>query len=281
MLLDGLEFDVQLVGKGFSGECGVIYQDVDDTLGRLAEGACLYRGTFCGYRGSFSGYRVFFFIGEAPLFNQLRELFVRDAVVDIGDDGVEGGLVGAEGRLLVRRVGVELRGERQNFSEAGAAFFHIVHLREYIGNDRVAPQGGYGVNVKILDEGAVDHSAGCGEFDAVVVDVDVKFTSNYRVLTMNEVIDEHFGDGPFGVFGEVEPVGGELVPALGRVGFDEVLAVFQEPEDVALELGVVDGIVFMQAAPPGADYAGLIDGAFIGEDEAGIGEEAVWCDESE
>lgn len=115
MLLDGLEFDVQLVGKGFSGECGVIYQDVDDTLGRLAEGACLYRGTFCGYRGSFCGYRVFFFIGEAPLFNQLRELFVRDAVVDIGDDGVEGGLVGAEGRLLVRRVGVELRGERQNF----------------------------------------------------------------------------------------------------------------------------------------------------------------------
>ena len=38
LLLDGLEFDVQLVGKGFPGQRGVIYQGVDDTLGRLAEG---------------------------------------------------------------------------------------------------------------------------------------------------------------------------------------------------------------------------------------------------
>ena len=66
LLLDGLEFDVQLVGKGFPGQRGVIYQGVDDTLGRLAEGACLYSGTFCGYRGSFSGYRVFFFICGLP-----------------------------------------------------------------------------------------------------------------------------------------------------------------------------------------------------------------------
>ena len=66
MLLDGLEFNVKLVGKGFPCQRGVIYQGVDDTLGRLAEGACLYRGTFCGYRGSFSGYRVLFFIGGLP-----------------------------------------------------------------------------------------------------------------------------------------------------------------------------------------------------------------------
>ena len=66
LLLDGLEFDVQLVGKGFPGQRGVIYQGVDDMLGRLAEGACLYSGTFCGYRGSFSGYRVFFFISGRP-----------------------------------------------------------------------------------------------------------------------------------------------------------------------------------------------------------------------
>lgn len=59
LLLDGLEFDVQLVGKGFPGQRGVIYQGVDDTLGRLAEGACLYSGTFCGYR-------VFFFICGLP-----------------------------------------------------------------------------------------------------------------------------------------------------------------------------------------------------------------------
>lgn len=281
LLLDGLEFNVQLVGKGFSRQRGVVYQGVDDTLGRLAEGACLYRGTFCGYRGTFCGYRVFFFIGETPLFNQLRKLFVRDAIVDIGNDCMEGGLVGAERRLLVRCVGVELGRKGQDLPEAGAAFLHIVHLREYIGDDGVAPQGGYGVDVKILDEGAVDHSAGCDEFDAVVVDVDVEFTSNHRVLTMNEVVYKYFCNSPFGVFGEVEPVGGEFVPALGCVGFDEVLAVFQEPEEVALEFGVVDGIVFMQAAPPGADYAGLIDGAFIGEEEAGIGEEAVWCDESE
>lgn len=266
MLLDGLEFDVQLVCKGFPCQRGVIYKGVNDALGRLAEGACLYRGTFCDYRGSFSGFRVFFFIGEAPLFNQLRKLFVRYTVVDVGDDGVEGGLVGAEGGLLVRRVGVEFRGERENFPEAGASFFHIVHLREHIGYDGVSPQGGYGVDVKILDEGAVDHSSGCGEFDAVVIDVDVEFASNHRVLAMDQVIDEHFGDGPFGVFGEVEPVGGKLVPALGGVGFDEVLAVFQEPEEVALEFGIVDGIVFMEAAPPGADYAGLVDGTFVGEE---------------
>lgn len=37
----------------------------------------------------------------------------------------------------------------------------------------------------------------------------------------------------------------------------------------------------MQAAPPGADYAGLIDRALISEEEAGIGEEAVWCDKTE
>ena len=66
LLLDGLEFNVKLVGKGFPCQRGVIYQGVDDTLGRLAEGACLYSGTFCGYRGSFSGYRVFFFISGLP-----------------------------------------------------------------------------------------------------------------------------------------------------------------------------------------------------------------------
>ena len=90
LLLDGLEFDVQLVGKGFPRQRGVVYQGVDDTLGRLAEGACLYRGTFCGYRGTFCGCRVFFFIGATPLFNQLRKLFVRDAIVDIGNDCMEG-----------------------------------------------------------------------------------------------------------------------------------------------------------------------------------------------
>ena len=83
LLLDGLEFNVQLVGKGFSRQRGVVYQGIDDTLGRLAEGACLYRGTFCGYR-------VFFFIGETPLSNQPRKLFVRDAIVDIGNDCMEG-----------------------------------------------------------------------------------------------------------------------------------------------------------------------------------------------
>lgn len=59
MLLDGLKFNVQLIGKGFPCQRGVIYQGVDDTLGRLAEGACLYRGNFYGYR-------VFFFIGGLP-----------------------------------------------------------------------------------------------------------------------------------------------------------------------------------------------------------------------
>ena len=59
MLLDGLKFNVQLIGKGFPCQRGVIYQGVDDTLGRLAEGTCLYRG-------SFSGYRVLFFIGGLP-----------------------------------------------------------------------------------------------------------------------------------------------------------------------------------------------------------------------
>ena len=280
LLLDGLELDIEFVSEGFPGQGGVIYQGVDDALGCFSEGTGFYRGTISGYGGRFCGYRVLSFVGETPLFNQLGELLVCDAVVDIGDNGMEGGLVGTEGRLLVCSVSVQLGSECEDFPEAGAAFFHIVHLREDIGNDGVAPQRRYGVDVKVLDECAVDHSAGCGEFDAIVVDVDVEFSAHNCVLAMDQVIDEDLGDGPLGVFREVEPIGWKLVPALGGVGFDEVLTVFQEADDITLEFGIVDGVIFMQAAPSGADYAGLIDGAFIGEEEAGIGEETVGRDKT-
>ncbi|MBR1576765.1 MAG: hypothetical protein IJ654_10025 [Bacteroidales bacterium] len=32
--------------EGFPGQCGVIYQGINDALGCLAKGVCLYRGTF-------------------------------------------------------------------------------------------------------------------------------------------------------------------------------------------------------------------------------------------
>ena len=56
------------------------------------------------------------FVGETPLFNQLSKLFVSDTVVYIGDEGMEGGLVGTEGRLLVRSVSVQLGRDFQDIT---------------------------------------------------------------------------------------------------------------------------------------------------------------------
>ena len=58
-------------------------------------------------RRQISAWRSISFVDKLTLFDQPGKQFVRDATVYIGDDGVEMGLAGAEGWLLVFCTGVQ------------------------------------------------------------------------------------------------------------------------------------------------------------------------------
>lgn len=80
------------------------------------------------------------------------------------------------------------------------------------------------------------------------------------------------------MFREVEAIVGQFEPALGGVGLDESSHHLEQVQQIAAVFGIVDGIGLGKAIPAGAEHAGLVHFAVIGEKESAVCEGAVFQD---
>lgn len=80
------------------------------------------------------------------------------------------------------------------------------------------------------------------------------------------------------MFREVEAIVGQFEPALGGVGLDESSHHLEQVQQIAAVFGIVDGIGLGKAIPAGAEHAGLVHFAVVGEKESAVCEGAVFQD---
>ena len=71
---------------------------------------------------------------------------------------------------------------RFDFPETASSALHIVHAAENVGYYVIAASGGYLVRIQVLHQRAVEHSAGRIDFHSVIKDINMNFTSDFRII---------------------------------------------------------------------------------------------------
>lgn len=71
---------------------------------------------------------------------------------------------------------------RFDFPETASSALHIVHAAENVGYYGIAAPGGYLVRIQVLHQRAVEHSDGRIDFHSVIKDINMNFTSDFRII---------------------------------------------------------------------------------------------------
>ena len=160
--------------------------------------------------------------------------------------------------------------------QAAATTLHVSHALEEVGQDGISAPALDGVFCRVGGKGSVvEHGSRRGYDAAVIVDIDVNLAAQHQVVAVDERIDQSLGYRALGETRLVDAVVGGLFPRDAVVALDECLTLAQQEKEASGKLGIVLGIILVQARPSRTEQPGMADERFVGKQRTSIGEHVV------
>ena len=103
---------------------------------------------------------------------------------------------------------------RHNLLEARASALHILQATEDVGKYRITATRSHVHHVHVFDRAAIHKTSRRVYFQSVVIHVDVNFTSQFQIVTMNEGIYQSFFYGTLWVLWVFKAIVRGLTPSL-------------------------------------------------------------------